>query len=489
MKKVILFTLALSVFLSSCGEKTEPSVVETEAPVLASVVPVDGTTGIQIADFSIQFKYDQNVKFSGTASISPSTASLKYREAHDGILFFDVSGLNYSTTYTISLPAGSVIGYKENQKKSAAVSTSFTTVDEVKPKGPMEPDVDSEGWENAALCLKNMGTGWNLGNTLDANGAGTAGEPSKWETYWGQPVTKPELIKMFADAGFGAIRVPVTWYEHIDADGNVNEAWMNRVEEIVGYVLNNGLYCILNVHHDTGADSGTFKAWLHASESCYNNVSAKYKKLWEQIATRFNKYGGKLVFESFNEMLDPANTWNDPKDGTAFAAINKYNADFVATVRATGGNNARRNLILNTYAASTTDKTLQAFVLPEDSVEDHLCVEVHSYAPYNFAMNEESSQTTFDASCESEVTATFERLNKYFVNEGIPCVMGEYGATAKRAETEMGKQAACYVKNGCRYGIPCFYWMVLSDGADRSVPKWTKPTLKDYILQAYSANK
>ena len=118
----------------------------------------------------------------------------------------------------------------------------------------------AQEFESATDAVKNMGVGWNLGNTLDANGTGIS-DVVQSETYWGQPVTQPELITMMKDAGFGAIRVPITWYAHIDGDGNVDAAWMKRVHEVVDYVINAGLYCIINVHHDTGAHDN---AWVIA---------------------------------------------------------------------------------------------------------------------------------------------------------------------------------------------------------------------------------
>ena len=124
-------------------------------------------------------------------------------------------------------------------------------------------------FETAKDAVKNMGVGWNLGNTLDAvNWEGKDGwnwsSVADHEKYWGQPITKPELMKMMKEAGFGAIRVPVTWFQEMDKKGKVNAEWMKRVHEVVDYVLDNGMYCILNVHHDTGADN---THWLVADET------------------------------------------------------------------------------------------------------------------------------------------------------------------------------------------------------------------------------
>ena len=239
------------------------------------------------------------------------------------------------------------------------------------------------------------------------------------------------------------------------------------------------------MHHDTG-DGST--AWLRASTDVYEAVKDRYTALWQQIATEFASCGPQLVFESFNEMLDNQGQWNGSSDD-AYEAINLYNAAFVATVRATGGNNLHRNLILNTYSASPQAKGLRALRLPEDAIPGHLLAEVHSYSPYRFAFDNDNPQNTFDAACEQEVRGQIETINTCLVSQGIPCVLGEYGCTGNRTEAERAKQAACYVSAAAQYDIPCFYWMTLSDGEDRSVPKWSTPVLKDAILKAWQENK
>ena len=189
-------------------------------------------------------------------------------------------------------------------------------------------------FENAKDAVTNMGVGWNLGNTLDANDASkTWKTTAEHETCWGQPVTKPELIKMMKEAGFGTIRVPVTWYQERDKDGKGNAAWMKRVHEVVDYVIDNGMYCILNVHHDTGAESNH---WLIATVDNYNKTKERYENLWTQIANEFKDYDEHLLFEAYNEMLDAKNTWNEPADKTdGYNALNSYAKSFVTTVRAT----------------------------------------------------------------------------------------------------------------------------------------------------------
>lgn len=341
-----------------------------------------------------------------------------------------------------------------------------------------------EGWEKASTAVASMLPGWNLGNSLDAVIWGHSGEGKSvadFETTWGQPATKAALLQMFADEGFRAIRVPVTWWQKMDSDGKVREDWMARVEEVVNYVLDSGMYCILNVHHDTGEK----ESWLKADAAVYAETRERYISLWQQIATRFKDYGPKLVFESFNEMLDTKNTWNAPVSADSYIYINKYNQDFVNTVRATGGNNRFRNLVVNDYCASVDPTAFTALEIPEDSANGHIIAEFHSYSPYNFAMNDGTGALqTWTAACETEVENQIKTLSEIAALKGVPFIIGEYGATASRSETEMAKQAKCYVSNCKQYGAACFYWMMLSDGADRSIPKWTKPTLKNAIIQA-----
>jgi len=518
-KVLIIFAFVMAVFCS-CGGKKDAEDSISEAPALLSTSPANGAEDIAGKTLTVQFTFDQNINVPSESQEKiriDGGASIEGVVAYGPDLKVSLGNLVKGTSYTLSLMEGAVQGYRKNQKSSSQIIFRFSTrKDKPIPEGRMVPGVDDAGWENAALCLKNMGAGWNLGNTLESNSgsldnmwieAWTDRKTSDYETAWGQPIATRELIHMFKLAGFNAIRIPVTWYPHMGkldvsvkviggeykpvwdpstwSGYDVDPVWMARVKEVVDYVIDEGMYCILNVHHDTGAESA---AWLRADADSYSRYRDRFIKLWEQIATAFCSYDGKLVFESFNEMLDASSTWNDPKNSSSYTVINSYNADFVATVRATGGNNVRRNLILNTYAASASENTLKSFALPEDSVKDHLCAEFHSYAPYQFAMVENSSQTVFNSACEKEVNGIFELVDRYLVSKGIPCVLGEYGATAKRAESEMCKQAACYVRNGCTYGIPCFYWMVLSDGTDRSAPKWTMPDLKDTIIKTFEEN-
>ncbi len=360
--------------------------------------------------------------------------------------------------------------------------------------------LQAQSFETATQAVKNMGVGWNLGNTLDANGNGVQ-QGLESETYWGQPYTKPELMKMMKEAGFGAIRVPVTWYNHMDASNKVNAAWMKRVHEVVDYVLDNGMYCILNVHHDTG--DGNIH-WLHASTKTYNSVKGKYEALWQQIAEEFKDYGEKLLFEAYNEMLDDYNSWcfatfacsggyNATDAADAYDAINKYAQSFVNVVRATGGNNAKRNLVVNTYGACNGAGTwnshlkdpLKGMKIPTDATAGtgHIAVQVHTYPNVKNI-----------SSMKTEMNDMFNALNTYFISKDTPVIVGEWG-TANDNEVDYDVRhdnvmqfADYFVKKAKEYNCATFLWMGLTDGTNRSLPVFNQADLAETIVKAYHGN-
>lgn len=380
------------------------------------------------------------------------------------------------------------------------------------PQEPEQPPKEEDAFESAGQAVLNMGAGWNLGNTLDSNSgdldnmwieAYTSRTPKDYETAWGQPEATRALIHMFKEAGFGAIRVPVTWYPHMGtitlhnqnqwdpstwSGTEVDPAWMARVKEVVDYVIDEEMYCILNVHHDTGAGS---TAWLIASVDGFDAAKTRYQALWEQIANQFKDYGPKLLFESYNEMLDPYDSWcfasfatPDRYDSavatSAYNGINSYAKLFAETVRATGGNNAYRNLIVNTYGACSGDGTwnshlsepLTQMALPEEP--GHIAIQVHSYW----------DATQFNSQ-KADIDRLFTNLDTHIVKRlGVPVIIGEWGGSTEGDDPNV-RFASYFSQKAKAAGIAAFWWMGLSDGQDRSLPAWTMPKTKDAILQPY----
>lgn len=315
--------------------------------------------------------------------------------------------------------------------------------------------------ETAAAAVENITAGWNLGNALDSCGEWiaqyTEGKPANYETAWGNPVTSRELITAVKNAGFNIVRVPVTWAEHIDEKGNINAEWLDRVQQVVDYVISQDMYCVLNVHHDAGADG-----WLEASADCYNSSSKKFAGLWKNIAARFKNYDSRLIFESFNEILDSRNSWTNAQDNGAYQAVNDFNQLFVDTVRATGGNNAERNLMVQVYSASCSEKTLAEFVLPHDSAENHLIIQVHNYDPQGFTASDATWTTMtniWGSDAEKQYfDQLFDRLAEFSKEQGAPLVVGEFGANYKQNESSRQLYAEYFVTSAAKHGIKCFWW-------------------------------
>lgn len=361
--------------------------------------------------------------------------------------------------------------------------------------------ISATDFETATEAVRNMGVGWNLGNTLEANNQQVhdVTQDSYWgqqdlssETCWGNYVTKPALLKMMKDAGFGAIRVPVTWYNHMDKDGNVDAAWMQRVHEVVDYVISQGLYCIVNVHHDTGADSESWKSWIKADATNYNTHKNRYEKLWQQIAEEFKDYDQLLLFEGYNEMLDAQSSWNFSQDNASYTVINQYAQSFVDAVRATGGNNSVRNLIVSTYAAASGSGSwstklqdpLKQMQIPTGE-SNHIIFEVHNYP----TLVSNGNNRTIN-SIKSEIDTWINHLKNHLVSKGAPVIIGEWGTSDGNTDydnrRELMLQFADYMVSSMKQNdIATFYWMGLSESLYRLIPVFNQPDLVQTMLRAY----
>jgi hypothetical protein len=266
------------------------------------------------------------------------------------------------------------------------------------------------------------------------------------------------------------------------------------VHEVVDYVINAGLYCVLNVHHDTGAHDN---AWVIADNDNYEKTKARYENLWTQIAKEFKDYDQHLLFEGYNEMLDKYNSWcfagfqrpngyNADEAASAYKGLNGYAQSFVDAVRATGGNNTQRNLVINTYAAANgngnwnahlTD-VLTELATPSDVTKNHLAYEVHAYPTLNNGKN--------------EVNDIIDKVNTYLLPKG-PVILGEWGTSnVDKAQTDYDLAPKTFLEF-CKYmvqkakenNIATFYWMGLSDGINRTLPAFNQPDLAECLAKAY----
>jgi endoglucanase len=294
--------------------------------------------------------------------------------------------------------------------------------------------ISSQGATTAFNITDNMMPGWNLGNSLDALGG---------ETNWGNPATTQAMIDAVKKAGFKTLRVPVSWDEYASGSAyTISSTRLDRVEQVINYGLNDGMYVIVNVHH-------TSSNWEYPTTANEATAKARLQAYWQQIATRFKAYDNHLIFEVMNEPRYGDDWW-----GTSeyLSVINDLNAAALSTIRATGGNNASRLVMLPTYAAAPYDYQVNAFTVPSDSM---VAVSVHAYLPYDFALNQSGTSSFTDT---ATLDSLFSRLQTAFVAKGVPVVLGEWGATSKSNTAERVKHALYFVKGAAKVRIPVILW-------------------------------
>jgi aryl-phospho-beta-D-glucosidase BglC (GH1 family) len=308
--------------------------------------------------------------------------------------------------------------------------------------------------------------GWNLGNTL---------EPPGGEGAWGPPATQ-NLINAVADAGFNTVRIPCAWDSHANQTTyQIDPAWMARVKQVVDWCYARNLYVVLNCHWDNG--------WLenNVTGSVDSTINAKMNSYWTQIANTFKNYDAKLLFAGANE----------PAVNTAaqMSTLLVYYQTYVDAVRATGGNNSSRWLVIQGPSTDIdlTDQLMNT--MPSDPTPGRLMVEVHYYSPYQFALM--SSDATWGNMFyfwgqgyhsatmpsrnptwgeEAYVEAEFQKMTAKFASRGIPVLLGEFGAIKRvgysdlsGADLNLHLAARAYfhktvAESANRHGLlPC-YW-------------------------------
>lgn len=321
----------------------------------------------------------------------------------------------------------------------------------------------------AAELASEMKVGWNIGNTMEAlyenNGTIVAGE-----TAWGNPLITQTLIDGVKAAGFNTIRIPVAWDVHA-TNGTIDPTWLARVKEVVDYCYNQDLYVMINIHWDNG--------WLE--ENCTldkqeeNNI--KQADYWNQIATYFKDYDEHLLFASANEP--------HVADATEMGVLLSYHQTFVNTVRASGGNNHQRILIVQGPATDIEKTNDLMNTMPTDPTPDRMMAEVHFY-PYQFSLMQADeawgnqfyywgacNHSTTDAAHnptwgeEAYVDEMFQLMKTKFVDQGYPVILGEFGARLRTnlsgANFDLHKQSREYflkyvTRSALNHGMIPVYW-------------------------------
>ena len=320
--------------------------------------------------------------------------------------------------------------------------------------------------------------GWNLGNQFECSAPGQDGESmaignpdnaDNAETAWGNPVVTKKTIKAIKDAGFNAIRIPVRWQCHITNPTamSISKTWMARIKEVVDWSLANDLKVIINVHHEKWLESTPY--YKNKEENCQ-----KLALLWMNIATEFANYDYRLAFAGTNEVHEPGK-WGAPNEEN-LAVQNAYNQVFIDVVRATGGNNLKRNLMVQTYVCNPDFGINNGnFIVPTDAEgngNDYMTVEFHYYNPYDYcgeckyfwwgeAYKEygEISPTT-----EKHMTDFFDKVVEVWGKQGLGVCIGEWGVTdhykgdADKQHENMSYYCKTFVSEARKRGFSTFIW-------------------------------
>lgn len=413
------------------------------------------------------------------------------------------SGENASGGTSATSQSQNVSGYADIKAESSVTSTASTTAAEHTSKSTESSTDTTKASENkpsqiagkmrnitSQQLVEDMTFGWNLGNTLDVcqadrDGDGKinehveAGEKVD-ETLWGNPKATKELFTSLKKNGVNAVRIPVTWRDHMDSNGNIDREWMDRVQQVVDYAYSQGMYVIINVHHDGGGDP-KFGAWIiEESQKDYNTFLKKYKNVWKQIAERFKNYSDYLIFESMNEV--GFDTLYNKNKADAYNLINKINQDFVDIIRATGGNNAKRHLLIAGYYTDIERTCDSLYKMPDDKAE-RCILSVHYYTPWDFCTCDIKHIWGTNSEVR-QMETLIGKMKKNFVDKGIPVIIGEYAASGSDLSSciffieKLNKLCS-------DYGIATFIWDSGSQ-VNRKTYKWRTPQYLEALKRATS---
>lgn len=361
-----------------------------------------------------------------------------------------------TTTSSSSTPSSSSSSSSASSQSNAGRYPDYNT-------SPLPADDTGMG-STATQIASRIKLGWNIGNTLEAIGG---------ETNWGNPLVTNELIQLVKANGFDAVRIPAAWDQYANQQtAKIDSLWLDRVKQVITYCIQNNLYVIVNIHWDGG--------WLE------NNVTpakqqeniAKQKAFWQQIATHLRDADEHLLFASANEP--------NVENAEQMAVLNSYHQAFVDAVRATGGKNAHRVLIVQ-GPATDIERTHSLWTkMPDDSIANKLMAEVHFYTPYNFTLMQKDESwgkqfyywgNGFHSTTDKEHNPTwgeeatvdqlFGLMKQQFVDKGIPVILGEFAAMRRTNLT--GDALALHLASRAYYlkyvtrqastnGLVPFYW-------------------------------
>ena len=460
-----LFAL-VSVMCSCNGNKENPEPTPTPDPAPKAIV---------LSPVSVSAPAE-----GGTYDITVKTPFVPQVEKPDWITVSNGTLANYSVVTTLTVAANTA--YEDRSatltfKATGATSATLT----VSQAAATRPDPPAPGYDGLASFF---GLGWNMGNQFDGFYNGSwAGEKEGYpdETCWmPEPHAEYKATQATFDGlkakGFTSVRIPVSWLKMIGPapEYKIDETWMNRVYEVVGFAHKAGLKVIINTHHDENHGVNNDYQWQDIKKATYNaalntQIKDEIQKVWSQIANKFKDCGDDwLMMEGFNELND--GKWGGSSDTKQQCkTLNEWNQVFVDAVRATGGNNATRWLGVPTYCASPS--FTEELTIPTDAVKK-IAVAVHFYDPYDYTLGDDqysdwghtgAAGKKASGGDEDHVKTIFGKLNSTYIANGIPVYLGEFGCSMRaKSNTRAWAFYKYYmeyvVKAAKTYNLPCFLW-------------------------------
>lgn len=446
-----LLSLIIVSTLSCCGKNPEGQGEDTPvAPTAITADPATITVEQAGGSFSVKLTSPSRPKVSDV----PSWITVK-----DGTF----NSTAYQMTVTMTVAANETTSERNatltvSAKDVANIAIAVSQAGKEVIKDPVLPD-------NSAVARNmELGLGWNMGNHFDAYYNGVASE-----TAWGGIPATEATFKGVKAAGFTSVRIPVTWLGHIGAAPTytLDETWLNRVYEVVGYAENAGLKVIVNTHHDEDHGDGH---WLNLAGAVNNadtntQIKEEIAAVWTQIANKFKDKGDFLMLESFNELIYNKEWQSNSNTEKKCAVINEWNQVFVNAVRATGGNNATRWLGVPGYAASPN--YLKYLTVPNDSAKKTMLA-FHCYDPYDYTIGDKQlpdwghTGSSFPKG-EEEIKALFNGIYTNYIAKDIPIYMGEFGCSFRLKSNAKAWASFLYyleyfVKCARVFGISGFLW-------------------------------
>lgn len=326
----------------------------------------------------------------------------------------------------------------------------------------------------ARAMVAAMQPGWNLGNTYDAI-------PD--ETSWGNPPVTRDLLRKVRAEGFKSIRLPVTWGQHEGPAPayTIDPAWLAKVRQVVDWALAEDLYVLLNLHHDSWM-------WLNTLPTAHDSVLARYTATWTQLAAAFRDTSPRLAFESVNEPKFDGTSGDDQN----YALLAELNREFHRIVRASGGGNTARLLVLPTLYTNSDQGRLDALAAELTALRDPMtATTIHFYGWWPFSVNI-AGYTRFDAASQQDLTAQFDRAYSTFTAKGIPVIIGEYALLAydhnRPGIIERGEQRKYFEALGSyarEKGLTTMLWDA-GQFLDRTTLTWRDPELFAQIKASWT---